>query len=482
MRPSVSRQPSGRAPPAKVLAGGSPQAGRAPPAKVLAGGSPQLGSDELVRRAQIAEKQVAEMGRRIAELETGETDPGPGTQGLPKRISCLEGQVQALEEDLEKTRILLREEQLSFSKLLQSKHDSEAILESRLNEALSIKPEAEAAAAAASPPRTERAQLLLVQENQVLQNELADWKAAYDNLTARLQAETKTIASLQKKVENSERSSTLLDQQLLHLQGIYGESKDTCHRLSIQLAASEASASKFRSELSRSKDQVLELESSLHAASETHMLAKQLDSIHSQFSDMRKHMIQRDLDDESGVNAQRSHFEREMQGRLVYEKIINGLRSDIDDSSSKLQEAGFQLEKALDRCLRLEQLESEIDVYKDAAKRAVEETQHLYAAMAASSEEKIVGENQWEALTRELNALKNEIQTAQTEARRYNQELDAEKKKSRASAMEVLGLERKIAELSSLKVQGSLLIDLRGFFVCEKLPSLLPVSRYFLHS
>ena len=476
MRPSVSRQPSGRRePPSKVLAGGSPQTGRALPAKVLAGGTPQILTSEveLVRRAQIAEKQVAEMGRRLVELElrhkSAETDPEPGTQGLLKRISYLEGQVQTLDEDLETTRRLLREKQLSLSKLLQSKHDSKAILEPLTNEDLSIKAEVEGKSVAAggrlhggepdswpsATSQTERAQLqLLIQENQVLQCEVADWKTAYENITARLQAETTTIALLQKKVETSERSSTLFEQQLLHLQGIYGESKDTCHRLSIQLAASEASVSKLRSELSRCKDQVLELESSLHEASETHSLAKQLDSIHSQFTDMKKHMIQRDLDDESGVNFQRSHFEREMQGRLVYEKIINGLRSEIDDSSSKLQDAGFQLEKALERCLRLEQLESEIDVYKDAAKRAVEETQHLYAAVAASSEEKVMGENQWEALTRELNALKNEIQTSQTETRRYHEELDAERKKSRTSAMEVLVLERKIAELSSSKVKG----------------------------
>jgi chromosome segregation ATPase len=294
--------------------------------------------------------------------------------------------------------------------------------------------------------------------NERLTLEVNDWKSACENVTARLQAEVNSMIALQKKLESTEKSRDFFEQQLAHVQNLYVDSKDEIHRVTIQLGESDSLNIRYRKELARCKDRVDELECAIRDANESHSLVNQLDLLRNQFNDLKKHMIQREMDVESGASKQRTTLQIEHQGRTVYEKIIKELRNDLDESSTKLQDANFQLEKALQRCIRLEQLETEVVLYKESAKRLVEESQQVIDSATASAEQKFESENEWEALSRELNGLKNELVTTQIEAKRQKDELEEERRKTRSYSLEIMTLERKIAEFGSSKIESETLV------------------------
>jgi chromosome segregation ATPase len=216
---------------------------------------------------------------------------------------------------------------------------------------------------------------MLVSERDEYSVIVAELDKTVNELHSQLTTETQTRLALQEKADFAVQNRSFLDDQLVEVRRKFDEVKDE----NLQLMETE---NHYRQQMSQLEEenvtllsQLKEMEHMQEEVRRSQSLSSEIESLRSQLSQMRKKLVQRDLEDEAGVLAPQAIVDREQQGRQVYEGIIQDLRLEIDRLNTKYHELLRRHDDHAARAGRLEQLEEEVDMYKEMVKNLSAESQ-----------------------------------------------------------------------------------------------------------
>ena len=82
-------------------------------------------------------------------------------------------------------------------------------------------------------------------------------------------------------------------------------------------------------------------------------------------SEVRRKLAKRDIEEESHSLTPASVLEREKNNRRVYENLIDDLRAQLDRATHSLTHTKQKLSEATVRLLRVEELEEQVQIYKE---------------------------------------------------------------------------------------------------------------------
>jgi chromosome segregation ATPase len=168
------------------------------------------------------------------------------------------------------------------------------------------------------------------------------------------------------------------------------------------------------------------------------VLSEQLTALHHGFKDVHKQLLRRDLDDGDTYQMEVT--------TSTWENLVHELREELDETSLDLENALHQLDKAHSRNLRQEQLEEEIEFYRESARKAAEESSK---ALSMANEIRAQSVKDGENSLREMHRVQREWDKAQVEVAEFEKALAVEQKKGRLLDLERLNLSRQFAELGS---------------------------------
>ena len=107
------------------------------------------------------------------------------------------------------------------------------------------------------------------------------------------------------------------------------------------------------------------LETALEEAAGKQVLAQEVETLRAQLTDMRRKLAKRDIEDDVERMTPASMLEREKNNRKVYENLIDDLRGQLDKVTSSYHDCKQKLTEAELKLLRVEELEEQIQIYKE---------------------------------------------------------------------------------------------------------------------
>lgn len=256
-----------------------------------------------------------------------------------------------------------------------------------------------------------------------------------ENKQLRTEIEQKSV--YQRKAEVAHRTSVVLQDQVLQLQSALAERSADFSRLNALLGEADAELSKLRVQLAKREQEIRELKAS-RTRHGSNVLSEQLTALHHGFKDVHKQLLRRDLDDGDTYQTEVT--------TSTWENLVHELREELDETSLELENALHQLDKAHSRNLRQEQLEEEIEFYRESARKAAEESSK---ALSMANELRAQSVKDGENSLREMHRVQRELDKAQVEVAEFEKALAEEQKKGRLLDLERLNLSRQFAELGS---------------------------------
>lgn len=196
-----------------------------------------------------------------------------------------------------------------------------------------------------------------------------------DELNSQLKSEVETRLSLQEKADLAVQNRTFVDDQLQQLRQLYEEMKQNQMSLQDSESTWKRKCSIQEEEISGLKDKVGDFERMQEEMKNVQVMVIEIENLRSQLNHMRKKLIQRDLEEEAGVMTPQAIIDREQSGRQVYEGIIQDLRAEIDKMNMKYHDLLRKYDEAMIRAGRVDQLEEEVEMYKEMAKNLTAESQ-----------------------------------------------------------------------------------------------------------
>ncbi len=196
-----------------------------------------------------------------------------------------------------------------------------------------------------------------------------------EDISSQLRSESETRQALQEKADFAVQNRSFLDDQLLQLRRKYEEIKEE-HLVMIENEMNyKRQLTLFEEENQLLMNKVNEYEHMKEEVKSMQSLTLEIETLRSQLNHMRKRLIQRDLEEEAGVMTPQAIIEREQQGRQVYEGIIQDLRLEIDRLNVKYHELLRKYDEMMIKAGRVEQLEEEVEMYKEMIKNLTTESQ-----------------------------------------------------------------------------------------------------------
>jgi len=252
-----------------------------------------------------------------------------------------------------------------------------------------------------------------------------------------LRAEIEQKSVYQRKAEVAHRTSAVLQDQVLQLQGALNERSADFSRLNVMLGEADAELSKLRVQLAKREQEIRELKAS-RTRHGSNVLSEQLTALHHGFKDVHKQLLRRDLDDGDTYQTEVT--------TSTWENLVHELREELDETSLELENFLRHFDKAHSRNLRQEQLEEEIEFYRESARKAAEESSK---ALSMANEIRAQSVKDGENSLREMHRVQREWDKAQVEVAEFEKALAEEQKKGRLLDLERLNLSRQFAEVGS---------------------------------
>jgi chromosome segregation ATPase len=198
-----------------------------------------------------------------------------------------------------------------------------------------------------------------------LKLEVVNTDQVNEELMKRMDAESENATLARERAEVAIRQKEQLEQQLEKLQDAYEKSLKRCEVMEESEANLNSSMLTLQSELAQTREECSDLETALEEAAGMQVLAQEVETLRAQLTDVRKKLAKRDIEEDVDRLTPATMLEREKNNRKVYEKLIDDLRGQLDkmtvsyhDSKQKLTDAGLRL-------LRVEELEEQIQIYKE---------------------------------------------------------------------------------------------------------------------
>ena len=238
-----------------------------------------------------------------------------------------------------------------------------------------------------------------------------------------------------RKADSAHRTNSALQDQVLQLQSSLVERGADLTRLRALFGEAEAEITKLRLQLAKREQEVCDLKASRdrHGANE---LSEQLSALR---HGLHKQLLNR-RELEEGVDTYQA------EASSAWEVEVHELREELDETTIELENALHQLDKAHSRSLRQEQLEEEIELYRESARKATEECSKI---LSMANEIRTQSVKDGENSLREMNRVQRECDKARVEAAELSKALAEEEKKGRLLDLERLNLSRQLADLGS---------------------------------
>jgi chromosome segregation ATPase len=200
---------------------------------------------------------------------------------------------------------------------------------------------------------------------QKLKQEVASSDAANEELTRRMEAECDTASVAHSRVEAAIREKEHVEQQLKRVSESHAHSLTRCEELEESEASLKSSILTLQSELAQSREECSDLTTALEEAAGHQTLAHEVTTLRAQLSEVRRKLAKRDIEEESHSLTPASVLEREKNNRRVYENLIDDLRAQLDRATHSLTHTKQKLSEATVRLLRVEELEEQVQIYKE---------------------------------------------------------------------------------------------------------------------
>ena len=208
-----------------------------------------------------------------------------------------------------------------------------------------------------------------------LRKENADLEQDKENILGRVQAEVDAGEAARERAEAAARGRDFLDRQVRELREAHEKALSYSSSLEEQVTELKTSLADLQAEFSAAKEKLRESEAAVEQAAGMQGMVMEMEILRAQLNDVRRQLIKRDVEEEAGTMAPRAVMDREQQGRSVYEGIIHDLRAELDRMNNKYHETSRRCEEALRNAARVEQLEEEIQMYKEMARHVSVESQ-----------------------------------------------------------------------------------------------------------
>jgi chromosome segregation ATPase len=294
-----------------------------------------------------------------------------------------------------------------------------------------------------------------------LEEENKDILDVQKELTLQIGVHTAALAAERTRSEDARVNRQYLDAHVNELRDAHSSALQQCASTESELAAANTKISALMVELTTRREQAQQVEAAQQEAEHAHTLSVEVETLRGELTNVRKQLVRRDVEDEanaassgdgSGLSS-KAMSERETNSRKVYEGIIEDLRSSLDKALTEQYALVNQLELARRKGGRVEQLEEEVAMYRDAVKLVAVENKSAVMSVSEAVERTQKCEHENQNLIRKVRNFENENRLNQTELKRVKEELVEEKKKHRGVHVDKLSVERKIAEYNADRVR-----------------------------
>jgi chromosome segregation ATPase len=207
-----------------------------------------------------------------------------------------------------------------------------------------------------------------------LKSELNDYTLFHEELTKKAEAESEMSAIARKQAADALRMRESLEDQIQALRSAHDSSLKRCDEMEEATVHLNGKILTLQSELATATERLREKESQLADSESQKAVAEEVESLRKQLSEMRRRLLKKDLDEETALISPATSLERDRAGRRVYENIIEDLREQLDRSSAAYHEALRKLNDANTKLLRVQELEDEVQLYKETAKKVAIES------------------------------------------------------------------------------------------------------------
>ena len=300
----------------------------------------------------------------------------------------------------------------------------------------------------------------LKRQNAVHSEDIRNLEIEKDELTKRVVAEAELASSSMMRADVACKGKEFIDQQLDEYRKSHSNALDAKTSLEQQLNHSRNTILSLQNDLSESQKKIMEMEGLLSDASKNQAMASEVELLRNQLSDIRKKLLRREMEEEgSSTLSSKAIIEREQQSRAVYESIILELRTENDKINSKNLETLQKMEDLARKANRVDQLEEEVQMYKDTARMVAVESQSVALSASEAAERSVKSAHDKNNILRDLRNHEIEIRNLKSELNGLKQELADEKAKHKLTHLEKLSSERKAAEFLASKSRLEAIVD-----------------------
>jgi chromosome segregation ATPase len=198
-----------------------------------------------------------------------------------------------------------------------------------------------------------------------LKQEVASTDQVNEELMRRMDAEAENAALARDRAEAAFRQKEQLEQQLERVQEAHEKSLKRCEGLEEASASVNSTVLTLQSDLAAAREECSDLETALEEAAGKQVLAQEVETLRSQLTDVRKKLAKRDIEEDVERLTPASLLEREKSNRRVYEKLIDDLRGQLERSTQGFHESQQRLTEAGLKLLRVEELEEQVQIYRE---------------------------------------------------------------------------------------------------------------------
>jgi chromosome segregation ATPase len=207
-----------------------------------------------------------------------------------------------------------------------------------------------------------------------LSTELDNTMKIQSELMKRLEAEVEATKIARSQLENSVKTISFQDVQINDLREAHERALQRCGTLEDEVNTLRKNAIATANELAIASELAQQRDTALAEAAGKHVLMAEVESLRNQLADVRRKMIKKDIDEDLEKLSPLAVMEREKSNRKMYEGIIEELRIQLDKANLEVHDKTQRLSESLSKLSRIEELEEELLIYKEAAKTATAES------------------------------------------------------------------------------------------------------------
>lgn len=194
-----------------------------------------------------------------------------------------------------------------------------------------------------------------------------------NELQRRNEAENESTAIAKMQYENALKTKVFLEKQVEEYKISYEKILQQNSGNEDEILNLNQQVFSLRNELEMSRELIHQRDTLIQESQGKAQLIAEVENLRHQLNEMRKKMIKKEVDDELDKLTPGSVLEREKGIRKMYEEMIEDLRHQLDKTNSQLLDMTNKQNDALMHLSRLNELEQNVLLYKEAAKIAAVE-------------------------------------------------------------------------------------------------------------